>query len=110
MRCTFNPLAGRHDGEEEIREQFKNADRKTCLVFAHAEWLWSFAVTDLTIERKRSYTKRMLSINEQEDRSIKEVFPHGFGRAGMYHKKRLQGKKLWQQEDSGELSKMEKKR
>ena len=72
--------------DEKTRGQFEGADIETCLVFAHAEWLWSFAVQDLKKERKHSYVERMLDIAGENDAEIHEIFPLGFGSAGMYHK------------------------
>ena len=68
---------------EKVKEQFKNADIPTRLVFAHAEWLWAFAVTDITTSTKREITRRTTGL---DDSKLKDVYPRGFGSAGTYHK------------------------
>jgi 5-methylcytosine-specific restriction enzyme B len=86
--CFTNYVNNFKDGKDsfgdKIKDQFKNADFKTRLVFAHAEWLWAFAVTDLTHSRKKFFTTRTTDINDESE--LKEVYPRGFGSAGMYHK------------------------
>ncbi len=69
--------------DEKVIEQFANAEPATKLVFAHAEWLWAFAVDDKTIWRKREYTKRTTGITD--DAELKDVYPTGFGSAGQWH-------------------------
>ena len=51
--------------DEKVIEQFKNADKNTKLVFAHAEWLWAYSVTDKTQWRKREFTKRTTGISDE---------------------------------------------
>jgi 5-methylcytosine-specific restriction protein B len=68
---------------DKVKVQFKNADLSTRLVFAHAEWLWAFAVTDISVSTKKETTKRT---TELDDSRLKDMYPRGFGSAGMYHK------------------------
>ena len=68
---------------DKIIEQFKNADHNTKLVFAHAEWLWAFSVDDKTQWRKKEFTKRTTGITDES--LLKEVYPKGFGSAGLWH-------------------------
>ncbi len=67
----------------KIKKQFADADLLTRLVFAHAEWLWAFAVRDISIATKRDITKRTTGLDDPE---LNDVYPEGFGNAGMYHK------------------------
>lgn len=39
-----NFIEGARSFDDKITQQFKEADINTKLVFAHAEWLWSFSV------------------------------------------------------------------
>ncbi len=70
--------------DNKITEQFKNADNSTRLVFAHAEWLWAFAVDDITQRTKKDITKFITLI--KDDSLLNNVYPEGFGHAGTYHK------------------------
>lgn len=67
----------------KITEQFKDADLDTRLIFAHAEWLWSFAVQDISYDRKLHYTRRTTGLNDED--LAKDVYPNGFGSAGQWH-------------------------
>jgi 5-methylcytosine-specific restriction enzyme B len=69
--------------DSKIIEQFKDADINTKLVFAHAEWLWVFAVMDKTQWRKKEYTKRTTGLMVEELKQ--DVYPKGFGNAGQWH-------------------------
>ena len=77
---NYNDSKGNFD--TKVIDQFKDADLDTRLVFAHAEWLWSFAVDDISIPKKKHYVLRTTNIQDgiQED-----VFPRGFGSAGQWH-------------------------
>lgn len=55
----------------------------TRLVFAHAEWLWSFAVDDIKITTKKGYVKRITNLNDEE--LVDAIYPLGFGSAGQWH-------------------------
>lgn len=68
---------------DKVTEQFKNADLPTKLVFAHAEWLWAFAVDDKTKWRKKEFTKRTTGITDEN--LLIDVYPVGFGSAGQWH-------------------------
>lgn len=87
QNCFVNYVDNYKEGsesfEDKIKEQFKDADLPTRLVFAHAEWLWGFAVEDITQLTKRDQTKRTTGL---DDSQLKNVYPRGFGNAGMYHK------------------------
>lgn len=74
---------GNQSFDDKIREQFKDADQNTKMVFAHAEWLWVFAVADKTQWRKKEYTKRTTGLTDEE--LTKDVYPEGFGHAGQWH-------------------------
>lgn len=79
-----NYKEGKDSFSDKVIEQFKNSDIETKLVFAHAEWLWAFAVDDISEWRKLEQAKRTTLLDD--DSSFKDVFPRGFGSAGMYHK------------------------
>ncbi len=74
---------GKQSFDDKIREQFKDADLNTKLVFAHAEWLWVYAVADKTERRKKEYTKRTTGLTDAELKT--DVYPNGFGHAGQWH-------------------------
>lgn len=86
--CFTNYIVNFREGgdsfDDKITEQFKNADKSTRLVFAHAEWLWAFAVDDITQRTKKEITKFITLI--KEDSLLNNVYPKGFGHAGTYHK------------------------
>lgn len=86
--CINNYIKNFKEGKEsfgnKIVEQFANADIKTKLVFAHAEWLWAFSVDDISIWRKKEQAKRTSGLPDEDFKS--DVFPSGFGSAGMFHK------------------------
>lgn len=87
QNCITNYIENFKEGgetfDEKIKEQFKDADSSTRLVFAHAEWLWAFAVEDITKRTKKEITK---FITQKEDSLLNEIYPDGFGNAGTYHK------------------------
>lgn len=74
---------GNQSFDNKIKEQFNEADLNTKLVFAHAEWLWVFAVADKTEWRKKEYTKRTTGLTDAELKT--DVYPNGFGHAGQWH-------------------------
>lgn len=78
-----NFKTGSESFDDKVTEQFKNADLSTKLVFAHAEWLWAFAVNDKTKRRKKEFTKRTTGITDET--LLKDVYPIGFGSAGQWH-------------------------
>ena len=87
QNCFTNYVENFKEGGDgfgnKIKEQFINADLPTKLVFAHAEWLWGFAVNDISVWRKKEQTKRTTGLTDQD---LKDIYPEGFGSAGMYHK------------------------
>ena len=70
--------------QEKLSSQFDGALQNEKLVFAHAEWLWSYSVNDLQTSTKKNYTKIITGL---EDSKIKdEPYKYGFGSAGQFHK------------------------
>ena len=69
--------------DSKITQQFKDADLETRLVFSHAEWLWAFAVDDISFNKKIHYTRRTTEISD--DKLVKNIYPRGFGSAGQWH-------------------------
>lgn len=67
----------------KVAEQFEGASINTRLVFTHAEWLWAFAVDDISRNKKIAYTRKTTQLSEEE--LIKDVYPIGFGSAGQWH-------------------------
>lgn len=78
---NFDESRGSFD--EKVMKQFEGADTETRLVFAHAEWLWAFAVEDISKNRKIHYVKRTTKL--PDDELAEDVFPSGFGSAGQWH-------------------------
>lgn len=70
--------------QEKLADQFYDASYNEKLVFAHAEWLWSYSVNDLQISTKKNYTKIITGLEESKIRT--EPFINGFGSAGQFHK------------------------
>lgn len=70
--------------EEKLTSQFDGASHHEKLVFAHAEWLWSYSVNDLQISTKKNYTKKITGLDDSKIRT--EPFTYGFGSAGQFHK------------------------
>lgn len=73
----------RSNFDSKVTQQFKDADLDTRLVFAHAEWLWAFAVDDISYNKKLHYTKRTTELSDEE--LVKDIYPVGFGSAGQWH-------------------------
>jgi len=70
--------------QEKLASQFERASFNEKLVFAHAEWLWSYSVNDLHTSTKKNYTKVITGL---DDNKIKEEpYKYGFGSAGQFHK------------------------
>lgn len=69
--------------DSKITQQFNNADLETRLVFSHAEWLWAFAVDDISYHKKLHYTRRTTELSD--DKLVKDIYPVGFGSAGQWH-------------------------
>ncbi len=71
------------DFEIKVTQQFKDADLDTKIVFAHAEWLWAFAVDDISLIKKTHYTQRSTGLSNEK--LVKDIYPVGFGSAGQWH-------------------------
>lgn len=69
--------------DAKVSEQFEEASLNARLVFAHAEWLWAFAVDDIGYNKKIHYTRRTTQLSEEELKI--DVYPLGFGSAGQWH-------------------------
>lgn len=78
---NYNDAKGSFD--DKVSDQFKDADLPTRLVFAHAEWLWCFAVDDIKISTKKGYVRRITKLDDSD--LITEIYPRGFGSAGQWH-------------------------
>lgn len=75
---------GARNFDEKIMLQFKDATLESKLVFAHAEWLWSFAVNDISKNKKKHYTIRTTGLSGED--LLDEIYPNeGFGSAGQWH-------------------------
>lgn len=86
--CFKNFIENYNDEEgsnfdSKITQQFKNADLETRLVFSHAEWLWAFAVDDISYNKKIHYTRRTTELSDEK--LVKDIYPTGFGSAGQWH-------------------------
>ena len=79
---NFNDEQG-SNFDSKITQQFSNADLETRLVFSHAEWLWAFAVDDISYQKKLHYTQRTTELSD--DKLVKDIYPRGFGSAGQWH-------------------------
>lgn len=86
-KCYEYYVKGFEEGNEsfdkKLTKQFAKADDNTKLVFAHAEWLWGFGASDITIEKKKHYVKRIMGLPVEKIKG--DVFPRGFGYGGIYH-------------------------
>lgn len=74
---------------DKIAIQFKGSNEETKLVFAHIKWLWAFAVDDILDTTKRSYVKKITSLEDSELKQ--DVYPRGFGSAGQWHTNKKYG-------------------
>ena len=82
-RYTENYKEGKESFDDKIKVQFKDASRNARLVFAHAEWLWCYAVSDIKVETKREIVRRTM---RPEPIDLNETrFHDGFGSGGPYH-------------------------
>lgn len=83
QRFTENYKEGKESFGDKIKDQFDGASRNARLVFAHAEWLWCFAVSDI-----KTSTKKEIVLRTMGDESIEldeTRFHNGFGSGGPYH-------------------------
>lgn len=79
-----NPIQGTDQSfGEKIVVQFKDAPYITKLLFAHAEWLWSMGVNNITVETKKKIVHRTLG--DRKKPLVDASFPVGFGAGGTYH-------------------------
>lgn len=69
--------------DSKVKQQFKDADLETKLVFAHAEWLWAFAVDDISYNKKLHYSRRSTGLSDEK--LVLDIYPVGFGSAGQWH-------------------------
>ncbi len=70
--------------QEKLASQFEGASYNEKLVFAHAEWLWSYSVNDLQTATKKNYTKTITGLENSKIND--EPYKYGFGSAGQFHK------------------------
>jgi len=70
---------------DKIIGQFNGATYEAKLLFAHAEWLWAMAVTDIGSESKTWVIERTIG-SEYKSIIKDDISPWGFGSAGTYHK------------------------
>lgn len=83
QRFTENYKEGKESFGDKIQVQFAGASRNARLVFAHAEWLWCYAVSDIRVETKREIALRTMG---DEPIDLDETrFHEGFGSGGPYH-------------------------
>ncbi|MGL1890605.1 MAG: AAA family ATPase [Spirochaetaceae bacterium] len=74
---------------EKIQEQFEGSSDAVKMLFAHANWLWSFSVSDMNYNGKAHSVEICVSDEIEINDEFKEldIFPdEGFGHAGTYHK------------------------
>lgn len=69
--------------EEKVKGQFATSTNEAKLNFAHAEWLWCFAVGDINQWRKEHYIFNRIGV-ETKDLNP-GIFPVTFGHAGQWH-------------------------
>src|SRR5690606_21722163 len=69
--------------ENKVKGQFATATTEAKLNFAHAEWLWCFAVGDISQRRKEQYIFNRIGV-EAKDLN-QGVFSITFGHAGQWH-------------------------
>lgn len=69
--------------EDKVKGQFATATTEAKLNFAHAEWLWCFAVGDISQWRKEQYIFNRIGV---ETKDLNQgVFSITFGHAGQWH-------------------------
>jgi len=78
-----NLIEDKRNFDAKVSEQFKDASLNARLLFAHAEWLWAFAVDDIGYNKKIHYTIRTTQLSDEELKT--DVYPVGFGSAGQWH-------------------------
>jgi 5-methylcytosine-specific restriction protein B len=88
-RFVDNFKEGKQTFEEKIGIQFNGASDDVKVVFAHANWLWAYSVSDMTVSGKKKAVQICLSQSTKLNENIKgiDLYPvEGFGHAGTYHK------------------------
>lgn len=70
---------------DKIIDQFNGATYEVKLLFAHAEWLWAMAVTDIGTDTKNRIVERIIG-SENKSKILNNISPVGFGSAGTFHK------------------------
>ncbi len=84
-RFITKGIVGGDNFETKIRKQFEDADYKTLLFFAHANWLWAMSPSDITQWRKQQVVIDVL--NDPDIVLHQDKFPNqGFGSAGQWHR------------------------
>lgn len=78
-----NADTGNDKFDVKVVKQFENATKEAKLNFAHAEWLWCFAISDIRKETKQKYVNRNFPDNELVIHD--ELFPVTFGNGGQWH-------------------------
>ncbi|WP_175489355.1 McrB family protein [Neolewinella agarilytica] len=78
-----NYIEGAESFEAKQKAQFAGASYNAKLLFAHALWLWSFAVSDISPAKKRSYVEEILD-GESFD-LLPDLFSGGIGSGGLHH-------------------------
>lgn len=75
--------------QEKIEDQFKGTSPEVKMLFAHANWLWSFSASDMTRNGKITSVEICIpDIDFEESLGHRDLFPEdGFGHAGSYHKR-----------------------
>jgi len=73
--------------QDKTKEQFKGAKDEVMILFAHANWLWSFSVNDMTSMGKRKSVEICLPEDKKLSKEFGsfDLFPE-LGSAGSYHK------------------------
>jgi 5-methylcytosine-specific restriction protein B len=76
---------------QKITEQFRGASYEVKLCFAHFNWLWSLAASDISMPTKQENPEKILKIDDSansfKDKLKNDCYPKdGVGSAGQYHK------------------------
>ncbi|MCH2451192.1 MAG: AAA family ATPase [Gracilimonas sp.] len=77
---------------EKLKEQFTEVDKRTLLLFAHAQWLWFMGAHEISVDKKKRYTEEVLRIGENgykkkdEIPHLEEAYFEGMANYGMSHK------------------------
>lgn len=85
-RFVNAPIEGASRFDEKILKQFENASDEVRIVFAHSQWLWAAAATDIRPETKKS-SVAFLMPGKTDARALDDkYFVTGFGACGTFHK------------------------